>query len=82
MALIKVKAAPGVNKFPKERDVKNYITREPVEVESSAYYRRALKDGDLQRVIDAPPVTSSGQVKAIKAETTQDKANKKASENE
>jgi hypothetical protein len=82
MATIKVKAAPGVSQFPKERDVKNYITGEPVEVESSAYYRRALKDGDLLLVNDTPPAASGGQVPANKVETTQDKATKKASENE
>ncbi|UAN55447.1 DUF2635 domain-containing protein [Serratia sp. JSRIV004] len=83
MATIKVKAAPGVDKFPKERDVKNYITGEPVEVESSAYYRRALKEGDLLRVNEVtPPATSGRQAPASKADTAQDKTTKKASENE
>lgn len=46
MATIKVKAAPGL-RFPLERNPKSFITGEAVEVESSAYYRRAIADGDL-----------------------------------
>ncbi|EOZ4638854.1 DUF2635 domain-containing protein [Enterobacter cloacae] len=46
MATIKVKAASGL-RFPLERDPKRFITSEAVEVESSAYYRRAITDGDL-----------------------------------
>ncbi|MFX2607065.1 DUF2635 domain-containing protein [Enterobacter mori] len=46
MAKIKVKAAPG-RQFPMERKPKRYIGDKAVEVESSAYYRRAVKDGDL-----------------------------------
>lgn len=46
MAKINVKAAQGL-RFPLERSPKNFITDEAVEVESSAYYRRAIADGDL-----------------------------------
>jgi len=46
MATIRVKAAAGI-RFPREGDTKNYITSEPVDVQSSAYYRRAIADGDL-----------------------------------
>lgn len=52
MATIRVKAAAGM-RFPREGDTKNYITSEPVAVQSSAYYRRALADGDLVLVNDA-----------------------------
>lgn len=51
MAQIKVKAAPGL-KFPMERNAKKHITGEAVTVESSAYYRRAIADGDLVLVTE------------------------------
>ncbi|WP_140918180.1 DUF2635 domain-containing protein [Limnobaculum xujianqingii] len=46
MTTLLVKARAGL-KIPLEHNPKKYITTEPVPVESSAYYRRALKDGDL-----------------------------------
>ena len=46
MNKMKVKAAPGV-KFPMEDNARKYITTEAVTVENSAYYRRAVQDGDL-----------------------------------
>ncbi|WP_193130162.1 DUF2635 domain-containing protein [Enterobacter hormaechei] len=51
MAQIKVKAAPGL-KFPMERNAKKHITGEAITVESSAYYRRAIADGDLVLVTE------------------------------
>lgn len=88
MATIKVKAAPGL-KFPMERRVKKYITSEPVTVESSAYYRRAIADGDLVLVADAAPVAKAtgkrqngGQDVAQVAAPAQDKQDKKAATDE
>ncbi|WP_449543649.1 DUF2635 domain-containing protein [Enterobacter ludwigii] len=47
MALMKVKAAPGV-RVPKERSPREYITEaEEVEVRRSPYYLRRQADGDL-----------------------------------
>lgn len=46
MATIKVMAPPG-RAFPMEHNAKKYIAGQPVTVSSSAYYRRALADGDL-----------------------------------
>ena len=45
--LIRVKCGPGILRFPFERNPKRYITDKVVDVTSSVYYRRALKDGDL-----------------------------------
>ncbi|WP_205125190.1 hypothetical protein [Aeromonas veronii] len=60
MATINVKAAPG-RKFPMERRVRKYITdQQPVAVESSAYYRRALQDGDLELVTALVPEQVNG----------------------
>lgn len=88
MAKIKVKAAPGM-KFPMQHNAKKYITGESVEVESSAYYRRAITDGDLILVTDEKSDTltpASGEVQAAAetkpAEPAQNKANKKAAPNE
>ena len=48
MSKILVKAAPGVE-VPMEGAPRRYITsREPVQVEDSAYYRRRIADGDLE----------------------------------
>lgn len=68
MSSMKVKAAPGV-KFPMEHNAKKYITGEPIEVESSAYYRRAVNDGDLILVGDVPIKTDS----TPKAQSKKDK---------
>lgn len=47
MALMKVKAAPGI-RVPKERSPREYITDdEAVEVNRSQFYLRRLADGDL-----------------------------------
>ncbi|PPA30625.1 DUF2635 domain-containing protein [Aeromonas jandaei] len=55
-----VKAAPG-RKFPMERRVRKYITdQQPVAVESSAYYRRAIQDGDLVLVTEPAPEPVNG----------------------
>lgn len=91
MATINVKAAPGIARFPMagQATVKKYITDEPVPVESSAYYRRAIADGDLVLVTDAAPATSGtgkrqngGQDAAKAAAPAQDKTEKKATTDE
>lgn len=47
MKHIYVKAAPGM-KMPREGNPRSYITdSEPVPVEGSHYYRKAIADGDL-----------------------------------
>lgn len=52
MSTIHVKAAPNL-KLPKEGSPLTYITdAEPVEVEGSHYYRKALADGDLVALSD------------------------------
>ncbi|MED9379637.1 DUF2635 domain-containing protein [Escherichia marmotae] len=53
MTSMKVKAAPGM-KFPMEDNARKYITTETVTVENTAYYRRAVQDGDLILVKDEP----------------------------
>lgn len=88
MAQIKVKAAPGL-KFPMERNAKKHITGEAVTVESSAYYRRAIADGDLVLVTeDKGEVVSQGAGEAPAAAESKDtapvqtKQQKKAAPNE
>ena len=66
MAQIKVKAAPGL-KFPMERNAKKYITDEAVTVDSSAYYRRAIADGDLVLVAEAKGEVSPQNAKVTPA---------------
>lgn len=56
MNLIKVRATDGVM-FPMEHNARKYITSEVMEVENSAYYRRAIRDGDLLLVTDEPEAT-------------------------
>lgn len=71
MATIKVKAAPGL-RFPVERCAGKYITGEAITVTSTAYYRRAIADGDLILVTDAKPAanaTGTTQTKDKKAAT-------------
>lgn len=58
MATIKVKAAPGL-RFPMERRPKRHITDTPVTVESTAYYRRAIADGDLIQVTGKEPAATA-----------------------
>ncbi|EGB0884206.1 DUF2635 domain-containing protein [Escherichia coli] len=41
-------------KFPMEDNARKYITTEAVTVENTAYYRRAIQDGDLILVKDEP----------------------------
>lgn len=90
MATIKVKAAPGII-FPMvgQSRIKKYITSEPVTVESSTYYRRAIADGDLILVADAEPVENvtgklqnGGQETAKAAAPAQNKQDKKAATDE
>lgn len=91
MATIKVKAAPGIIRFPmlNQSKAKKYITSEPVPVESSTYYRRAIADGDLILVADAEPVENitskrqnGGQETAKAAAPAQNKQDKKAATDE
>lgn len=71
MTSMKVKAAPGM-KFPMEDNARKYITTEAVTVENTAYYRRAVQDGDLILVKDEPETaeqdTSPEKAKAKKKE--------------
>ncbi|EHP7678984.1 DUF2635 domain-containing protein, partial [Escherichia coli] len=41
-------------KFPMEDNARKYITTEAVIVENTAYYRRAVQDGDLILVAEEP----------------------------
>ncbi len=53
MAIIYVRAVPGVE-VPQEGAPRRYITAaEAVEVEDSVYYRRRVADGDLT-IVPAP----------------------------
>lgn len=74
MNLMKVKAAPGV-KFPMEDNARKYITTAAVEVESSAYYRRAVQDGDLILVTNEPATQAEAESEAApaKARTKKEK---------
>ncbi|EHY1695674.1 DUF2635 domain-containing protein [Escherichia coli] len=64
MNKMKVKAAPGV-KFPIEDNARKYITTEAVNVENTAYYRRAVQDGDLILVKDEPETTVTAEQDAV-----------------
>ncbi|EFB1459930.1 DUF2635 domain-containing protein [Escherichia coli] len=59
-------------KFPMEDNARKYITTEAVTVENTAYYRRAVQDGDLILVNDEPETaeqdTSPEKAKAKKKE--------------
>jgi hypothetical protein len=56
MALITVKAAPGI-RVPKEDAPREYITdQDSTEVPASMYYRRRLAEGDLIEVTPDAPV--------------------------
>ena len=50
---MKVIGSPG-RKLPLENHPRRYIEREPVEVEASAYYLRALAAGDIVEVPATP----------------------------
>ncbi|TQN84359.1 UNVERIFIED_ORG: uncharacterized protein DUF2635 [Citrobacter freundii] len=67
MNLMKVKAAPGV-KFPMEDNARKYITTEAVNVENTAYYRRAVQDGDLILVTDTPETEPAAEKVRAKKE--------------
>lgn len=74
MNKMKVKAAPGV-KFPMEDNARKYITTEAVNVENTAYYRRAVQDGDLILVKDEPETTVTAEQDAmqVKAKAKKEK---------
>jgi hypothetical protein len=61
---MKVKAAPGM-KFPMEDNARKYITTEAVTVENTAYYRRAVQDGDLILVKDESEATVTAEQDAV-----------------
>ena len=66
-----VKAAPNI-KFPREDKPRNYIEQEPVDVPESAYYHRALLDGDLvpaDAVTQAAPAPTAPSAPKPKADT-------------
>ena len=59
MNILHVKAAPGL-KLPKEGNPRAYITdAEPVPVQASRYYRKAIADGDLVEVTAGADVAES-----------------------
>ncbi len=64
MNKMKVKAASGM-KFPMEDNARKYITTEAVTVENTAYYRRAVQDGDLILVKDEPEATEVAEQDAV-----------------
>jgi hypothetical protein len=61
MKTLNVQAAPGL-KLPKEGSPRSYITEdEPVQVEDSHYYRKAIADGDL---VEVPAKAAAPKVSA------------------
>ncbi|HAN6096788.1 TPA: DUF2635 domain-containing protein, partial [Escherichia coli] len=52
-------------KFPMEDNARKYITTEAVTVENTAYYRRAVQDGDLILVKDEPETTVTAEQDAV-----------------
>ncbi len=64
MNKMKVKAAPGM-KFQMEDNARKYITTDAVAVENTAYYRRAVQDGDLILVKDEPETTVTAEQDAV-----------------
>ncbi|MCL1618337.1 hypothetical protein [Ralstonia pseudosolanacearum] len=68
-----VKAAPNI-KFPREDKPRSYIEQEPVDVpEQSAYYQRALLDGDLVMAnadVQAAPAPAAPAASKPKADTS------------
>lgn len=69
---MRVKAAPGI-RFPREDKPRSYIEQESVEVPETAYYLKALVDGDL---VDAAADTSAKADKVlVTAEPTSEAKN-------
>lgn len=52
-------------KFPMEDNARKYITTDAVTVENTAYYRRAVQDGDLILVRDEPETTVTAEQDAV-----------------
>ncbi|EHI0040909.1 TPA: DUF2635 domain-containing protein [Escherichia coli] len=52
-------------KFPMEDNARKYITTEAVTVENTAYYRRAVQDGDLILVKDESEATVTAEQDAV-----------------
>lgn len=55
---MKVKAAPGL-RVPTEHNARRYITDEAVDVPRSAYYLRAVADGDLVEIAEEESTADS-----------------------
>ena len=69
MKTLRVRASARCRgKFPKEGPSRRFITTEPEEVSSSVYYRRAVRDGDLEVVAPAP--VARGKTVASEEERT------------
>lgn len=66
---MKVKAAPGL-RVPTEDNARRYITEEAVDVPRSAYYLRAVADGDLIEIAEEEPATDSAPAEAAEAAGT------------
>ncbi|MWM57990.1 DUF2635 domain-containing protein [Escherichia coli] len=62
-------------KFPMEDNARKYITTEAATVENTAYYRRAVQDGDLILVKDEPEtaVTAEQDAVQVKAKAKREK---------
>ncbi|AQW76213.1 DUF2635 domain-containing protein [Escherichia coli] len=62
-------------KFPMEDNARKYITTEAVTIENTAYYRRAVQDGDLILVKDGPEanVTAEQDAVQVKAKAKKEK---------
>ncbi|RXJ67825.1 DUF2635 domain-containing protein [Escherichia coli] len=56
-------------KFPMEDNARKYITTKAVTVENTAYYRRAVQDGDLILVKDEPETTVTAEQDAVQVKT-------------
>ncbi|EHP39425.1 hypothetical protein OR16_31739 [Cupriavidus basilensis OR16] len=54
---MRVKAAPGI-RFPREDKPRNYIEQDETEVPATAYYLKAIVDGDLVDLDAAKPAAS------------------------
>ncbi|WP_332829492.1 DUF2635 domain-containing protein [Escherichia coli] len=52
-------------KFQMEDNARKYITTDAVAVENTAYYRRAVQDGDLILVKDEPETTVTAEQDAV-----------------
>ncbi len=63
-------------KFPMEDNARKYITTEAVTVENTAYYRRAVQDGDLILVNDEPETTVTAEQDAVQVKAKAKRENR------